>query len=116
MRPRKNIPHEQLKAICRLKPTKKDVAAFFDCSEACIEDRCKEYEELSFSAFRDKYMVHTRFDLVRKALKMAEKNPAMMIFCLKNLCGWKDKQETVNFDIPVPNYELVKTKADPAAS
>ena len=38
-------------------------------------------------------MVQTRFSLIRNALKMAEKgNPALMIFCLKNLCKWTDKQ------------------------
>lgn len=110
------IDETQLKAICRLKPTIKDVAAFFNCSEDTIERRCKDYDGISFKEFRDKYMVHTRLDLVRKALKMAEKNPAMMIFCLKNLCGWKDKQENVNIDIPAPNYGLVKPRADTAAS
>lgn len=96
MRPRKEIPHEQLKALCRMKPSKKDCAAFFECSEDTIEKRCMEYEGLTFTAFRDKYMVHTRFDLIRKALKQAERNPAIMIFCLKNICKWADKIESEN--------------------
>jgi AraC-like DNA-binding protein len=95
-RPKLEITYEQLKALCRMKPTKKDCAAFFNCSEDTIEKRCAEYEGLSFTAFRDKYMVHTRFDLIRKALKQAEKNPATMIFCLKNICKWTDRIETEN--------------------
>jgi len=84
----KDIPEAQLRAICRLKPSKADVAAFFQCSEDTIERRCKQYGGVPFAVFRDQNMVHTRFDLIRKAMKMAESNPTMMIFCLKNLCGW----------------------------
>jgi AraC-like DNA-binding protein len=89
----KKIDYEQMKALCRMKPTLKDVAAFFDCSEDTIERRCKEWEGMKFAEFRDKYMVEARFDLIRKALKMAEKSPAVMIFCLKNLCKWSDNPE-----------------------
>jgi len=91
MADKKPVSHEQLKALCRMKPTKKDCAAFFEVSEDTIDRRCQEYEGIPFAAFRDKYMVHTRMDLIRKALKQAEKSPAIMIFCLKNLCGWSDK-------------------------
>ncbi len=94
-RPKKEIPEAQLRALLRMNPTLKDAAAFFECSEDTIEERCKEYGNgASFPEFRDQNMVHTRLSLIRNALKMAENgNPAMMIFCLKNLCGWKDKQE-----------------------
>jgi len=89
----KDIPEAQLKAICRLKPSKADVAAFFECSEDTIEKRCKTYGNCSFTVFRDQNMVHTRFDLIRKAMRMAETNPTMMIFCLKNLCGWSNMDQ-----------------------
>jgi len=93
-RPRKEIKEEQLRALLRMNPTLKDTAAFFECSEDTIEDRCKEFGDCSFPEFREQNMVHTRLSLIRNALKMAEKgNPALMIFCLKNLCQWKDKYE-----------------------
>lgn len=94
-RPRKEINLEQLKALMRLNPTLKDTAAFFECSEDTIERVIKsEFGGISFAEFRDQNMVHTRFMLIRNALRLAEKgNTAMMIFCLKNLCGWKDKQD-----------------------
>jgi hypothetical protein len=94
-RPRKEIQLEQLKALMRLNPTLKDTAAFFECSEDTIERLIKaEFEGINFAEFREQNMVHTRMALIRNALKMAEKgNPAMMIFCLKNLCGWKDRFE-----------------------
>ena len=94
-RPRKEIPLEQLEALMRMAPTLKDTAAFFKCNVELIEDRIKEYTGLTFPEFREQNMVHSRLNLIRKALQMADKgNTAMMIFCLKNLCGWADKMET----------------------
>lgn len=94
-RPRLEIDKEELEALCRMNPTLKDAAAFFKCSEDTIENRAKEFGYVDFSDCRQQNMVHTRLKLIRNALAMAEKgNPALMIFCLKNLCGWADKTET----------------------
>lgn len=94
-RPRLEIDQGQLESLCRLNPTLKDCAAFFKCSEDTIENRAKEFGYESFSDLRNKNMVHTRLMLVRSAVKKAENGDnTMLIFCLKNLCGWADKQET----------------------
>jgi len=102
-RPRLEIDQNQLESLCRLNPTLKDAAAFFKCSEDTIENRAKEFGYKDFSDCRQQNMVHTRLTLIRNALKMAEKgNPALMIFCLKNLCKWTDKpQEEVELDVLV---------------
>ena len=108
-RPKKEISLEQLKALMRLNPTLKDTAAFFECSEDTIERLIKsEFDGLSFAEFREQNLVHTRMTLIRNALKMAEKgNPALMIFCLKNLCKWQDKWETELTTSNDPNKRLV---------
>ena len=98
--PRKEIDMDQLAALMRLKPSQEDCAAFFKCSPDTISNRIKEItisEEnptgLTFSEFRDQNMVHTRFSLIRKALSKANAGDnVMLIFTLKNLCGWKEKQ------------------------
>jgi hypothetical protein len=98
-RPRIEIDQKQLEALCRMNPTLKDAAAFFKCSEDTIELRAKEFGYESFTDLRQQNMVHTRLNLIRKALEMAEKgNTAMVIFALKNLCGWADKQEIAQVD------------------
>lgn len=93
--PKKEISEVQLRAIMRLKPTLADCAAFFECSTDTIRNRIDEYcPGLTFSQFRDQNMVHTRFSLVRTAIQKAEAGDnCMLIFCLKNLCGWADHQE-----------------------
>lgn len=94
-RPRLEIDQEQMEALCRMNPTLKDSAAFFKCSEDTIERRCKEFGYADFADCKQQNMVHTRLKLIRNALAMAEKgNPALMIFCLKNLCGWADRIES----------------------
>lgn len=113
------IDLNELSALMRLMPTAKDCAAFFKCSVDTIERRIRDAtttkenpDGLSFAEFREQNMVHTRMTLVRKALKEAEKgNNTMLIFCLKNLCGWRDKQEgesdvTVNLN----NIQTTKQK------
>ena len=93
-RPKAEIDRQQFEALCRLNPTLKDAAAFFKVNQDTITDRCKEWGYEGFSDAREQNMVHTRLDLIRNAMQMAKKgNSALMIFCLKNLCGWADKQE-----------------------
>lgn len=84
----------QLEAICRLKPTMADCAAFLDVDESTIEKWIKRTHNIRFSEFRDKHMVHTRFMIIREILEQCKKgNTAMLIFASKNLCGWKDKHD-----------------------
>jgi AraC-like DNA-binding protein len=93
-RPTIEIDLDQLSALCRMKPTLEDCAAFFKCSTDTVERRIREATELTFAEFREQSLVHTRFDLIRKAIKKADQSDTMHIFCLKNLCGWADKTES----------------------
>jgi AraC-like DNA-binding protein len=92
-RPPIDIDMDQLAALCRMKPTQEDCAAFFKCSPDTIANKIKDETGLTFSEFREQSLVHTRFDLIRKAIKKADHSDTMHIFCLKNLCGWSDKTE-----------------------
>lgn len=91
MRPRKEIESEKLASMMRWKPTLADTAAFFKCSEDTIERRIKERWGLTFAEFREQNMVQTRFSLIRTAIdKALGGDNVMLIFCLKNLCGWEN--------------------------
>jgi AraC-like DNA-binding protein len=113
-RPRKEIKEEQLKAIMRLKPSLDDVAAFFGCSIDTVKKRIKELSGENFTRFRQQNMVHTRFSLIRKAIQKAENGDnTMLIFCLKNLCGWADKLEQDIEQKPIKViYNLEKPKEE----
>lgn len=94
-RPPAQIDLVQYKALMRLNPTLKDTAAFFDvCEDTIIDWLERELGTRDFSGIRDKNMVHTRLMLIRTAVRKAENGDnTMLIFCLKNLCGWVDKVE-----------------------
>lgn len=92
-RPEIEIDMNQLAVFCRHKPTLADCAAFFKCSEDTVERRIKEAFGITFADFRDQNMAYTRASLAQKAIQKAEGGDnTMLIFCLKNLCGWRDKQ------------------------
>lgn len=95
-KPRVHIDIVQLKALCRMKPTQSDCAAFFKCSLDTIERFIRKETGLTYAEFRDQSMVHTRFDLIRKAIKRSDVSDTMLIFSLKNLCDWSDKLKTEN--------------------
>lgn len=103
-----DIDPAQLEALMRMKPTQADTAAFFKCHVDTIAKYIREHYDLTFSEFREQNMVHTRFDLVRTAMEKARRGDnVMLIFCLKNLCGWRDK-----FDgKPEEDEETIKYKS-----
>lgn len=93
-RPRVEIEEPKLKALMRLKPSLEDTAAYFECSARTVERFIRDSFDLSFVEFRDQNMVHTRLSIIRKAISKAESGDnTMLIFCLKNLCGWKDQYQ-----------------------
>ena len=83
-----------LENLMRLKPSEEDTAAYFRVNIKTIQRYIRKHCDLTFVQFRNQNMVHTRLSIVRKAIGMAESgNVPMLIFCLKNLCGWRDKHE-----------------------
>lgn len=101
----------QLRGILRLKPTLKDCAAFLEVHPDTVEKHIRKKYKMTFSEFRTENMVHTRFSLIRTAIKQAENgNTAMLIFCLKNLCGWADNPSNdKEFE---KKLEIIITKLD----
>src|SRR5687768_11361422 len=101
-----DIDPSKLKEFMRLKPTLADTAAFFECSERTIERFIKDKFEITFVEFRERNMVHTRMSIVRTAISKAQRGDnTMLIFCLKNLCGWRDKQPDEADKVVVNNIQ-----------
>jgi AraC-like DNA-binding protein len=114
----KAIDEKQLKALMRLKPTLADTAAFFECAERTIERHIRDTFDLTFVEFREQNMVHTRLSIVRKAIEKAERGDnVMLIFCLKNLCGWRDRSEMELSELKQPVFNVISGNKsnDPAA-
>ena len=69
-------------------------AELLGCHVNTIKNHIKERYNMTFAEYAERKLSATKAKLVQKALQMAYNgNCTMMIFCLKNLCGWADKQE-----------------------
>ena len=90
------LNYEVLDALLQHKITKKFCADYFGVSEDTIERRLREDFEMTFKEYHALKLENTSYKLQQQAIQMAlEGNAVMMIFCLKNLAGWSDKQESV---------------------
>ena len=97
---RPEIPFDwtRLDAILQYKASLADSAEIMQVSEDTIEKRIKDKYKITFTEYRDKKMSTVRLSLVQKAIHMAKAGDrTMLIFCLKNLCGWNDVyQQEIN--------------------
>lgn len=101
---------EQLDTICKLRLDLSDTSEIMQVSESTIQRRIKEHFKLTFEAYRDKKMAHTKQRLIRSAIDRAEAGSvAMHIFLLKNFCKMADKVEA-EFSDPKMTKEFVINK------
>ena len=71
-----------------------DIEEMMGIGDDAIRRAVKREFKLSFADYRNKKMAKTRLTLIQKALTMAKQGDrTLLIFSLKNLCGWSDKQE-----------------------
>ena len=97
----KKIPIESLKKLMKFKPSLRDTAGFFGCSEDTIARRIKDAEGISFFEFRGRHVASTKLKLQHKAIQMAMKgDKTMLIFTLKNLSGWEDNPKIIQEQEP----------------
>lgn len=64
-----------------------------------IGRRINELYGQDFLTYRNERMEHVRAKLINKAFNLAfGGNVQMLMFCLKNLCGWVERKEFVKTD------------------
>ena len=87
----------QLDKYLQFKITLKMAAELMECGTTTIKDYIKRKHGMTFTEYSDLKMSKVKVKLVQKALDMAfNGNNALMIFCLKNICGWADKNEVTS--------------------
>jgi len=92
--PKKNLDYSALDALLQFKVSCNFCADYLGVSRDTIVRRIKEDHGLTFSEYHQLKKERTATKLQQKAIELALKgNSTMMIFCLKNLAGWSDKQE-----------------------
>lgn len=75
-------------------------AHYLGVSEDTLERKIRAEKNLSFKNYRDEKMSGVKLKMLQKAQTLAlDGNITMLIFCLKNLCGWADKMEQRTFNL-----------------
>jgi hypothetical protein len=60
-----------------------------------VQRHVKEFKGMNFEEYHDLKLKRTGIKLQQKAIEMAvHGDRTMLIFCLKNICGWSDRTET----------------------
>ena len=84
----------------QFRPTLKETARWFSTSQDTVERRIKKWTRLTFTEFKEKHSMNIKYKLIDRAIDMAMSgNATMMIFCLKNYCGWSDKSEEKELEL-----------------
>lgn len=81
--------------IAALGPTKEILADYLGVSPQILDTRCRKDLGMTALEYINQKMAPTKMRLLSCAIEEAikKRNPTMMIFMLKNLCGFADKKE-----------------------
>lgn len=87
--------YKQLKRLCQLQCTLREVAGWFDTQQEAIVDLIKRKYDMSFAEFRDRYGQSSLISLRRRQFKAAidEGSVPMMTWLGKQYLDQKDKAE-----------------------
>lgn len=100
-RKRVEIDWKVLNSYLQLRTSKKACALLLDVSEDTIENRIKEEHGCTFTEYSEKQVAPVQLKLAQKAINLAlGGNVTMLIFCLKNINCWSDKNEVVSVSDP----------------
>ena len=92
--PKKELDYSALDALLQFKVSCEFCADYLRVSRDTIIRRIKEDHGMTFSEYHALKKERTATKLQQKAIESAlAGNATLMIFCLKNLAGWSDKQE-----------------------
>jgi len=85
----------QLQGLMKLDPNRADVANILDVKVDTLDKYIKREFGMTFLQLKNVHMAGVKSKLIKIALEQAFSglNNTMLIFCLKNVCQWTDKQQ-----------------------
>lgn len=90
-RPPKAWDWDQLDRILECHLSLKSTASIMQVSMDTVENKIKDQYGVTFSEYREQKKCVVKKSLIQKAIEMAlSGDRTMLIFCLKNICGWSD--------------------------
>lgn len=93
-RPKLEVDEERFELLCGQHKTKKAICRELGIGDERTLDRwCRRRYNSGFSEVMEKKREEENTSLIEDARVLARRNPAVMIFLLKNWCGYKDSPE-----------------------
>lgn len=87
------IDKEEFEQMCLEQLSEKEIADYYGLDRRTVNHFCKQNYGMTFTTFWNLKRTKSKAIIINEAFKLAKKNGAVMIFCLKNLCGWKDNPD-----------------------
>ena len=85
---------EKLDGLLAYKSSLVVCADILETTDTTIKNHIQRRYGLTFTEYAERKLSRTKVKLVQKAIEMGlSGNATMLIFSLKNLAGWSDKQE-----------------------
>lgn len=104
--PKLDFDWDKFDAILRFGPSQQMCADIMEVSIDTIQRRIKEKHDMAFGRYRESRMSLTKLKLQQKAItKALGGDNCMLIFCLKNRCGWKDNPDAVEEEIDEMDFD-----------
>ena len=104
----KDINWDKLDALLQFKCTREYAAEYIGVSQSTMVNKLKKIKGKTFEEYREHCMQGVSVKLQQKAIEMALGGHAvMMIFSLKNISKWADKQETLH-EVATSVEEFIK--------
>lgn len=96
--PKTEIDFKELDALLQFRVTCEFVADYLGVSRDTVIRRIREEKDMTFREYHLLKMQRTATKLQQKAIEQAlsGNSNSVMIFALKNLAGWTDKNEVEN--------------------
>lgn len=95
-RPPKAWSWSQLDRILECHLSLQSTASIMETSKTVVRERIQTRYGMTFRAYRQQKMCVIKKSLIQKAIEMAlSGDRTMLIFCLKNICGWSDSPADV---------------------
>ena len=99
----------KLDAILQFHPTLNMCAGVLEISHDTLQKRIEEEKKCTFGEYREAKTSSIKIKLQQKAItKALSGDNTMLIFCLKNLCGWADKQEVTTHQTVSIDFKKIK--------
>lgn len=96
-RPRHRVDWKKLDTLTQFGPTLVMAAELIGMQPDTLQNHIKEKYGWTWTQYRERKITHTKMKLINKALALAlSGNVALLIFSLKNMCGWQDKPDVTD--------------------